>query len=62
MIQETRDIRTLLAHQCDQSSAVPDFLGRTPATPKEIADVIHQPHEPSHRQLRRIERDQRGRL
>jgi hypothetical protein len=61
MIQETRDIRTLLAHQFDQEiPATPDPFGRSPATPRQISDVIHSPHELSRRELRRLEKRQRG--
>ena len=60
MIQETRDWRTLLAHRHDQPTATPDPFGRTPASPREIADVIHNPSVPSRRQLRREEKRQQG--
>ena len=63
MIQETRDIRILLAHRHDQPTAIPDFLGRLPANPSDIAAVINRSRssEPSHRELRRKEKSERGR-
>jgi hypothetical protein len=60
MIQETRDWRTLLAHRHDQPTATPDPFGRTPASPREIADVIHNPNIPSVKQLRRAQRRGQG--
>jgi hypothetical protein len=58
MIQETRDIRTLLAHQHDQSAATPDFRGRTQATARQVEDIIRHPNRQSNRQLRRLARQQ----
>jgi hypothetical protein len=60
MIQETRDIRTLLAHQYDQPDVTPNFRGQTPATPKQVADVIHNPNLPSVKQLRRARKRVQG--
>ena len=60
MIQETRDIRTLLAHQFDQKTPeTPDPFGRSQATPRQISDVIHDPHIPSSKELRRFRREER---
>ena len=56
MKEEARNISTLLAHLYDQPAETPNFRGQTPATPKQIADVIHGQHEPSRREQRREER------
>jgi hypothetical protein len=60
MKPETRDFATLLAHQYDQPpSTTPNYLGQSPASPRQIDEVIHGPGGLSSKALRKFRREER---